>query len=279
MDNVIAFHSGALGAYSVTEAIRRIGRAGYGGVELNAEKLAWADPHVTPDLSQAERRDIRRAAAEAGIAISSIAAHVGLVEADPTARRRAVEFVKGCIDLGLDLGTDIAHGFTGVVSAGVSSSEAWRWSVEAVAEIVDYAAAEGVKFGMEPVAGMLVSGAAELDNLLRQLPGRAVGVNYDPSHLIVKGDDPAEVARRFGPRIVAVHIKDGKVIPGGYEFPPLGAGAVNFAALAAALKSTGYQGPLVVEYEAHAYGGYSLTEEEILGQSLAFVRRHFTGES
>ena len=50
---------------------------------------------------------------------------------------------------------------------------------------------------------------------------------------------------------------------------------MDFPALAGALRSARYIGPLVVEYEAQAYGGYSLTEQEILEGSLAFVRRHF----
>jgi len=275
MDNLIAFHSGALGQYPVTEAIRRIAQAGYGGVELNAERLAWAEPHVTPALTRAEREAIRRAATEAGVVISSIAAHVSLIEEDRAARRAAIEFSKGCIDLALDLGTDIAHGFTGIVPPGISREEAWRWAVDGIAEIADYAAARGVKFGIEPVVGMLVSCADEMKALLEDLAGHSVGMNYDPSHLEVKGDDPAEVARRFRHLIVAVHLKDAKGTPDRFEFPPLGQGSVDFDALASALKSCGYTGPLVVEYEAHAYGGYSLSEEEFLGQSLAFVRKHF----
>lgn len=276
MNNVIAFHTGALGAYPVAEAIRRIGEAGYGGVELNAERLAWADPHVTPSLSAAERQIIWRAAEEAGIAITSISAHVGLVEADPSARRSAIEFVKGCIDLALDLGTGVAHGLTGVAPTGVSQDEAWRWAVAAIGEIADYAEPRGVLFGIEPVVGMVVSSAGEFDELLHDLNGHKLGMNYDPSHLLVHGDDPTETARRFGSRILAVHLKDAKGGTGAFEFPPLGVGEVDFASLAKALQSTGYAGPLVVEYEAQAYGRYQLSEREVLEGSLAFVRRHFS---
>ena len=273
--NIIAFHSGALSAHPPIEAIRRIARAGYGGVELNAETLPWAGPHVTPALSAADRRAIRRAAAEVGVAITSVSAHVGLVDADPAARRAAIEHSKGCADLALDLGTNVIHGLSGTVPAGVSEGEAWEWALAAVAEIAEYCAMRGVRFGVEPVVGMLVHDAASLGRLLAALPGCAVGVNFDPSHFQVAGDDPAEVARRFGDRIVAVHLKDAKGTPEHFEFPPLGLGAVDFAALAGALRAAGYEGALAVEYEAHVFGGYALAEEEILEQSLAFVRRHF----
>lgn len=276
MSNIVAFHTGALGAYPVTEAIRRVGTAGYDGVELNAEKLPWADPHVSPALSRAERRAIRKSASDAGVVITSISAHVSLVGGGPAARRAAVEFSKGCVDLALSLGAAVTHGLTGAAPGGVPRKEAWHWAVDAVSEIADYAEWHGVRFGIEPVIGMLVSNAQELGQLLQELHGHQVGVNFDPSHLIVSGDDPVEVARRYGTQIVAVHLKDAKVTAEGFEFPPLGMGAVDFDALAEAFRSSGYGGPLVVEYEAHAFGGYSWTEEDILGQSLAFVRSLFS---
>ena len=110
--------------------------------------------------------------------------------------------------------------------------------------------------------------------LVAALPERKVGMNYDPSHLQVAGDDPAAEARRFGDRIVAVHLKDAKGVPGDFSFPPLGEGAVDFSALARALRDVGYAGPLAVEYEAQAFG-YTLTEDEILREGLAFAKRYF----
>lgn len=275
MDNTISFHTGALAAYSAVEAIGRIARAGYGGVELNAETLPWAAPHVTPALSAAERRAIRDAAADAGLTITSISAHIGLVEADPQARRAAIEHSKGCADLALDLGVDVIHGLTGAAPDGVTEPEAWDWVLAAVAEIAEYCAARGVAFGIEPVVGMLVHDGASLGRLLAALPAHRVGVNYDPSHLQLAGDDPAEVARRFADRIVAVHLKDAKGTTAEFAFPPLGLGEVDFAALAAALRAADYRGSLSVEYEAQAHGGYTLAEREILEGSLAFVRRYF----
>ncbi|MHB8992344.1 MAG: hypothetical protein ACYC66_12030, partial [Chloroflexota bacterium] len=73
-------------------------------------------------------------------------------------------------------------------------------------------------------------------------------------------------------------LKDARGRTGAFDFPPLGVGDVDFASLARALQSTGYGGPLVVEYEAQAYGGYQLSEKQVLEGSLAFVRRHFSEE-
>jgi sugar phosphate isomerase/epimerase len=273
--NPIAFHTGALGAYSAGDAIARIAAAGYDGVELNAETLPWAKPHVTPATPAAERRAIREAASEVGLRITSLSAHIPLLAADPGERRAAVEFSTGCVDLALDLGTNVIHGLTGVLPRGVAPDQAWTWVVEGIDEIVRYAAERGVKYGIEPVVGMLVATGSDFGRLLAALPACPLGMNYDPSHLQVEGEDPAEVARRFGDRIVAAHVKDAKGSPESFQFPPFGLGAVDFATLAQAFQAIGYRGPLVVEYEAEAHGGYLLPEEEILKGSLAFVRKYF----
>ncbi|MHB1004523.1 MAG: sugar phosphate isomerase/epimerase family protein [Chloroflexota bacterium] len=274
MANLIAFHSGALGHYPATDAIARIARAGYAGVELNAETLPWAQPHVTPATGNAERRAIRRAAAETGLAITSLSAHIGLVSTDPGERRAAVEFSKGCVDLALDLGTNTIHGLTGIVPDGVEETRAWDWALAAIDEITAYAESRGVAYGIEPVVGMLIASGAGMARLVAALPDRKVGMNYDPSHLQVAGDDPATEARRFGARIVAVHLKDAKGTPGNFSFPPLGEGAVDFVTLAQALREVGYAGAVAVEYEAQAFG-YTLSEDEILRDGLAFARRYF----
>lgn len=275
MANLVAFHTGALGAYSAVEAIERIARAGYDGVELNAETLPWARPHVTPATTAAEREAIRLAATQAGITITSISAHVPLVSADPGKREAAIAFSKGCVALALDLGVNVIHGLTGEVPTGMKREQAWDWALAAIDEIARYAARSGVKYGLEPVVGMLVANGRDMARLVEALPGCPVGMNYDPSHLQVEGDDPAEVARRFGDRIVAAHLKDAKGSPGSFQFPPFGQGSIDFAALAQAFRDIGYHGPLVVEYEAEAHGGYHLPEDEVLGGSLAFVRHYF----
>ena len=144
-------------------------------MELNAETLPWAQPHVTPATGSAERQAIRRAAAEAGVVITSLSAHIGLVSADPGERRAAVTFSQGCVDLALDLGTSTIHGLTGVVPEGVAETRAWDWAFAAIAEITAYAESRGVAYGIEPVVGMLVPTAPVWRGWWRHCPSARWG--------------------------------------------------------------------------------------------------------
>ena len=262
----ISHHSGMFYVYPLMEVIPRLAALGYQGVELNAEVAPWTKPHVTPELSPNERAEIRQLARDHGIGISSISAHVSLVDADRQARQRNLVFVKGCIDLASDFGTDVVHGLAGAPPVGVAREEAWEWLLEGVADCTRYAADRGVKFGMEAVAFCLVANMADLSKLLADLGEEKLYVNFDPSHLPVVDEDPAQWVRTLGSRIVHVDMKDARIygpneekvsfsgVPLDFECPPLGRGVIDFGEMVGALKEIGYQGFLSVEYAAHYFG-------------------------
>jgi len=239
---------------------------GYQGVELNAETAPWMKPHVTPGLSPKGRDAIRQLAQDHGLEISSISAHISLVDADHGERQRHVDFVKGCIDLAADVGTSVAHGIAGVPPAEVTREQAWGWLLESVAACTHYAAERGVLFALEAAVTTLVASMADLSRLLADLGEEKLYVNFDPSHLVVAGEDPAEWVRTLGSRIVHAHVKDAKsMLPGegkasllgtpvDFEFPPLGKGVVRFREMIGALREIGYQGFLSVEHEANLFG-------------------------
>jgi sugar phosphate isomerase/epimerase len=98
----------------------------------------------------------------------------------------------------------------------------------------------------------------------------AFGFNYDPSHLGYQGVDYVGFIYEFSDRIFHVHMKDvywsdtpkrvgvfgGHVTFGDPErywnFRSLGRGKINFEEIIRALNSTGYNGPLSVEWEDSA---------------------------
>ena len=140
----IGFHSVGLHKHPIEAAIERVARAGYEAIELAAESLPWARPHVTPDLSGEERKRLRRRAQDAGVAISAVGGHANMVEADPEIRRANMEYILGCVDLASDLGTDVEHLISGMAPAGVPHEEAWDWLVDGVARCIERGQARGV---------------------------------------------------------------------------------------------------------------------------------------
>jgi sugar phosphate isomerase/epimerase len=267
-----AFHSVALDTLPLDEVMRLVARHGYDAIELNAETLPWAEPHITPDTDQETRQHLKRQAQNLGLEISAISAHINFIDPDPAARAAAVAFTQGCIDLAVDVGAPVVHGLSGELSPGVDRDEAWVWLVSGVAESVDYAVARDVLFAFEAIANHLISRTADLQELMRRVGHGRLWVNYDPSHFEVMGEDPVAVARTLAVDTVHAHLKDAQGVPDNYTFPPLGKGRIDFDEVVLALHAGGYDGYLSAEYEAQVYG-FALTPEQILADSHAFATR------
>ncbi len=93
-----------------------------------------------------------------------------------------------------------------------------------------------------------------------------LGINFDPSHLIWQGVDPAMFLFDFADRVYHVHVKDAKLnlngrngILGshimfgdkrrGWNFVSPGHGDVDFDNIIRVLNQKGYTGPLSIEWE------------------------------
>jgi sugar phosphate isomerase/epimerase len=92
--------------------------------------------------------------------------------------------------------------------------------------------------------------------LLDRFASPWLGVNFDPSHDVLKGAfDTGWIVRQWGDRIRHVHLKDAVGIPeaGRFLFPLLGEGRVDWPGMFGALAAIGYRGWLSVEFESFAF--------------------------
>lgn len=113
----------------------------------------------------------------------------------------------------------------------------------------------------------------------------ALGINFDPSHLLWQGIDPALFLRDFSGRVYHVHMKDVAVtldgrsgilgshlefgdLRRGWNFRSLGHGDVDFDAIIRELNACGYSGPLSVEWEDSG-----MEREFGARESLEFLRK------
>lgn len=129
--------------------------------------------------------------------------------------------------------------------------------------------------------------------LFREIPSRAMGINYDPSHLLRQGIDPIRFLREFGDRVFHVHGKDTELIPEnlyeyGHEQPPTfakryafgdmawrytipGHGVMRWPAAFAVLRGLGYGGCVSIELEDASFNGAEDTEKSGILQGAQFL--------
>lgn len=127
-----------------------------------------------------------------------------------------------------------------------------------VRRICDHAARQGQTFALE-------TGQERADVLLRFLGDCArpnLGINFDPANLILYGTgEPIEALRTLAPHLLSVHAKDGdwppKDVPGALGTErKLGQGSVGIESFVRTLAEAGFGGPLNIEREGAAPGGW-----------------------
>ncbi|MBD3689727.1 sugar phosphate isomerase/epimerase [Nanchangia anserum] len=230
--------------------------------------------------------------------------HRGLLSArtwgdgDPEGvRQRAAEEMKVTAKAAARVGAKVVTGFTGskiwpyvamyppvgadVIEAGYQDF-ADRWN-----PIIDAFDEAGVKFALEvhpsEIAYDYWTTKATLDAIGHR---ENFGINWDPSHMLWQGLDPAVFLADFADRIYHVHVKDTKLhfdgrngrlsshlpwggVRRGWNFVSAGLGDADFERYFRTLDQIGYAGPLSVEWE-----DAGMDRLEGAPKALAFARAH-----
>lgn len=265
-----SFHTGFLTDLPVLDAIARVTGAGFDAVELNAEALPWAQPHISPQTPLSEIDKIARTGA-----VGSIAAHrEGLASPDPRRRTEAVQWTVSLVKIAVDLGATSIHMIPGDEAAGsklgaAGSPGEYTGFIESLASVVEQTGDLRMKIALEPIVNQLISTTSGALDVLRDVPG--LGISFDPSHLHVTTHDVTDAAERLGERTMIAALKDATGQPDDFAFVQLGTGDIDFVSMVTGLRNTGFDGDLVVEHESHLFGDQRGIPQ-VLDESHAFVR-------
>lgn len=280
-------------------------RRGWGGWQKDDLRsfLAWTKEHGfdAVDLMDVTRDDLA-AVKDAGLRLGSAdLLDFGQIMASDTGKRRDViaKNVKYVSDLGT---AGVKVFFTCVIPADPTKprSENYPLAIECFSPIAQAADKIGAKIAIEGWPG----GAPHYANLcctpetmrafIRDVPGNAIGVNYDPSHLIRLGVDHVRFLREFLPQVHHVHAKDTELFeesmyelgryqgsafskPHGFgehiwRYTIPGQGVARWPQIFRVLKDGGYKGVVSVELEDEAFNGTEQGEKSGFTNSLEYLR-------
>lgn len=244
------------GATDLKTALQHLEWAGYGYVELAAIKGMCE--HVGPESD-----------------IPAVTALLAEHHLTPTAMEAAttdVERLKALFALARSLGVPIVN----IGSGGkTGDEESVRQAIALIRELAAMAGDHGIKLAVKPHVGQAIHNCATGLRLMNEVDAPALGLNFDPSHLYRAGENPEEVAPKWGPRIVTSHFRDcphREGSPGLPEQQIPGRGVVNIPATLRALKQIGYAGPL--NLEVIGAGKYELSRVMgIAAEARGYLRR------
>jgi D-psicose/D-tagatose/L-ribulose 3-epimerase len=223
-------------------ALRLIGKAaalGFDGVEVPLGRLDLLDASKT-----------RRELDEHGmVGLGSVGLDLDhdLTSSDAATRRRGVAYMKRCVAATASFGGDAVNGVIytawGKITGRRRTTDEWRYSVEALREICQYAQDYGVTLGVEPVNRFetyFLNTAADAVKLARDVGEPNIKVHLDTFHMNIEEKGFYQPIKDVGDLLGHLHCcANDRGVPG--------TGHVDWEAVFRALSETGYDQWLVIE--------------------------------
>lgn len=238
--------------------------------------------HIDVDAMTATRaQDIAGQIAAQGLGISGLGYYPNPLHPDADHRAQVIDHLKKVISAAGLIGVGVVNTFVGGDRA-LTLDENWARAEAIFPEIVAHARDSGVRLAFEncpmifshdewPGGHNIAYSPRIWRRILEAWDG--VGMNFDPSHLVLQMIDQARFIREFGPHMAHVHAKDlmidrdglyerGILSMGmGWQVPRMpGLGEVDWPGFFAELYRAGYDGPVVIEHEDRDFEG---SEEKV----------------
>jgi sugar phosphate isomerase/epimerase len=253
-----AYNTNGLTSHRLDDAVALLADCGYDGVALTLD-VGHLDPFA-PDLP-ARVAALRRRLDGLGMGsvVETGARFVldprrkhrpTLIDADAQDRDRRLAFLRTCVDVAADLGSEAVSFWAGVPESGQDDGDCWDRLVDGVTAVVAYGQERGVTCAVEPEPEMLVSDCDDWLRLATAVPGLALAL--DTGHCLVNGRwEPDAAVRQFAPSLGAVSIAD--MPRGAHEHRAPGEGDMDFPAVLGALAHVGYGGLVSLELSRDAH--------------------------
>lgn len=172
-----------------------------------------------------------------------------LAHPDAAARRRAVGYYRGCVDLAVAVGAPVIGLIpvaVGRVAAIGDPVREWDLAVAGAREVAGYAGERGVQVGIEAInryESFLLPTAERALAFADDVGEPNVGVVLDLFHMNLEEADPTAAVVAAADRLLALHVADSN------RRGP-GRGHADVAASVRAAVAAGFTGPLVLECTA-----------------------------
>ncbi len=259
--------------------------AGFQALEIacwpaaGGEKRRYASTAHLPveDMTALRRAEITGMLADKGLSVSGLGYYPNPLHADAAHRDAVIAHLLRVITAAAMMGVRVVNTFMGG-DRTLTVDQNWARAIVVIGPIVAHAPGLGVTLAFEncPMiftqdewpGGHNIAYAPRIWRRIFDTWGDAVGMNYDPSHLVWQMIDSARFVGEFGERMVHVHAKDlmidrdglydhGILSAGiGWQVPRMpGLGEVDWPGFFAGLYGAGYDGSVIIEHEDRTFEG------------------------
>ncbi len=271
---------------------RQMGMAGVIEWAADSGFGAFDTPALTPEIHSAMEKS--------GLELGTVdMGGPSVITADETKRAENLEKLKAGMKRSADLGAKVLFTVLGPEDASRPRAENFEVWKKAYPPVVEYAEELGLKIAIEPWPGgpprygMLGCTPEMWRAIFKECPSKALGLCFDPSHLVRMQIDYIRALHEFGDRVYHVHAKDTEIneerlyecgIYGDsvgnpeygfgerwWRYCIPGTGEVDWNVVVARLEDFGYTGPLSVELEDMRFNDTPEAQQEGLLRAKEYL--------
>lgn len=257
---------------TLEEAISRIARTGYAGVDI------WAfGPHLDVLTDRGDRAAIKQRVSGCGLEISALSVVGGALGREYNfsyskewIRRGTVDYYKRCIDVAAELECPRINVISGHMMSDTTYEQAWDWNREGMTEVAEYAQPRGVTPCLHTLTPSESRVVVTLDDVLRMK--RAIGlpnvrVMIDTADQNITDSNLSDAVRKVADDLDYVHFSDNSGSGLGLTHNIPGQGSVDWRNFVEVLKEVGYGGYLT----AQLYAGHPIDPDAWQASCFAYM--------
>lgn len=212
------------------------------------------------------------------IAVTICGPDFNQISPDPAMRKATLERNKLAVDCAMVLGANLLngpyHSALGQFTGQPATEQEWRWAVDNLRELADYADSFGITLGLEYLnrfESYLVSSTDELIKLVEDIDHPACKIMFDTFHANIEEKNLGDAIRKLSKHLVHVQVSEN-------DRSTVGKGNVNWEEVFKALHDVKYDGWLSVEAFSQKLAVANIwrkmfdSETQLMEDSLSFLK-------
>ena len=272
---IFGYSTNAFKKFSLTEAIEKIARIGFKGVEILGDR-----PHLyPPDFDGKQLARLTEVLRKNDIKLTNLNSFTlfavgdtylpSWIEPDKDRREIRIQHTLDSLKVAKQIGCPNISIPPGGPLDGLSRSEAMQLFHQGLERVIPLAEELGIRILVEPEPDLMIETTAQFKDFIKDVQSQAIGLNFDIGHFFCVGEDPKRAFEELFPWTGHVHIED---IDPNREHNHLiaGQGGIAFKEVFAAMAQLGYRGDVSLELYT-----YQDTPEDAGKKSLEYLQPLF----
>ena len=269
------YSTNAFKKFSLTEAIEKIARIGFKGVEILGDR-----PHLyPPDFDDHQLANLAEVLVKNNMKITNLNSFTlfavgdtylpSWIEPDKERREIRIQHTLDSLKVAKQIGCPNISIPPGGPLDGMVRSEAMQFFHQGLDRVVSLAEELGVMILVEPEPDLMIETTEQFKEFIKDVQSKAIGLNFDIGHFFCVGEDPKRAFEELFQWVGHVHIED---IDPNREHNHLiaGRGGIEFKEIFTSMAQLGYKGDISLELYT-----YQDKPQEAGKESLDYLRPIF----